>query len=232
MCAVSSSLELFERAAAAGAQLVLVHHGLLWDNEPRVIDARMRRRLQTLFDADITLAGVPPRARRAPGDRQQRAARARARRRGRRAVRRDRRRRPLRRPVASTSSSRASASGIGREPLVFAHGPERIERVAVISGGAARYLADAAARATTCYLTGEPAEPSLHLARELGITLRRRRPLRDRAARRPGAGRTARGAVRPRVGVRRRCRTRFERHCRRRGEYSSSDMHRSEERDL
>ena len=42
VCAVSSSLELFERAAAAGAQLVIVHHGLLWDNEPRVIDARVR----------------------------------------------------------------------------------------------------------------------------------------------------------------------------------------------
>ena len=35
VCAVSASLELFERAAAAGAQLVIVHHGLLWENEPR-----------------------------------------------------------------------------------------------------------------------------------------------------------------------------------------------------
>ncbi|HWJ44796.1 MAG TPA: Nif3-like dinuclear metal center hexameric protein, partial [Gaiellaceae bacterium] len=33
-CGVSSSRELFERAAAAGAQLVLVHHGLFWRNEP------------------------------------------------------------------------------------------------------------------------------------------------------------------------------------------------------
>ena len=56
VCAVSSSLELFERAGAAGAQLVVVHHGLLWDNEPRVIGARVRRRLQSLFDADLTLA--------------------------------------------------------------------------------------------------------------------------------------------------------------------------------
>jgi len=56
VCAVSSSLELFERAAAAGAQLVVVHHGVLWENESRVIDRRVRRRLQTLFDADINLA--------------------------------------------------------------------------------------------------------------------------------------------------------------------------------
>src|SRR6476620_2337141 len=57
VCSESASLELFERAAAAGAQLVIVHHGLLWDNEPRVIDARVRRRLQVLFEADINLAG-------------------------------------------------------------------------------------------------------------------------------------------------------------------------------
>src|SRR5438445_11125737 len=56
VCGVSSSLELFQRAADAGAQLVLVHHGLLWENEPRTIDERVRRRLQALFDTDLTLA--------------------------------------------------------------------------------------------------------------------------------------------------------------------------------
>src|SRR5437899_12152121 len=56
VCAVSSSLELFELAAEQGAELVVVHHGILWENEPRVIDARVRRRLEALFDAEITLA--------------------------------------------------------------------------------------------------------------------------------------------------------------------------------
>src|SRR3954447_1368194 len=57
ICAVSSSLELFEQAAEAAAQLVIVHHGVLWENESRVIDRRVRRRLETLFAADINLAG-------------------------------------------------------------------------------------------------------------------------------------------------------------------------------
>ena len=48
-CGVSSSLELFERAAAADAQMLLVHHGVLWDRDPRVIDDAARRRLKTLF---------------------------------------------------------------------------------------------------------------------------------------------------------------------------------------
>src|SRR3712207_6003150 len=55
-CGVSSSRELFERAAAAGAELVLVHHGIFWRNEPLVVDRRMRGRLETLFANDLTLA--------------------------------------------------------------------------------------------------------------------------------------------------------------------------------
>ncbi len=54
--AVSSTLEVFDRAAVEGAQMLLVHHGMFWDNEPRAIGAHMRRRLERLFAADITLA--------------------------------------------------------------------------------------------------------------------------------------------------------------------------------
>ena len=38
-----------------------------------------------------------------------------------------------------------------------------------MTGGAARYVMDAAAEGYDLFLTGEPAEPTLHLARELGI---------------------------------------------------------------
>jgi putative NIF3 family GTP cyclohydrolase 1 type 2 len=34
--AVSASLDVFERAGAAGAQLLVVHHGLFWDGASRV----------------------------------------------------------------------------------------------------------------------------------------------------------------------------------------------------
>src|ERR1051325_12179362 len=52
----AASRDLFERAAAADAQLVLVHHGIFWRNEPQRIDARMRGRLETLFANDMSLA--------------------------------------------------------------------------------------------------------------------------------------------------------------------------------
>src|SRR3954467_4084797 len=59
---VSAGAELFERAAAEGADLVLVHHGLFWKGPPRGLDRPARRRLQLLFDADMSLAAshLPP----------------------------------------------------------------------------------------------------------------------------------------------------------------------------
>jgi putative NIF3 family GTP cyclohydrolase 1 type 2 len=53
---VSAQRELFERAAEAGAELVLCHHGLFWEFAPRAIGPAMKERLRILFDADISLA--------------------------------------------------------------------------------------------------------------------------------------------------------------------------------
>src|SRR5918998_201144 len=53
---VSAHAELFERAATAGAQLVLCHHGILWDKVPRTISTAQKRRLRALFEADLSLA--------------------------------------------------------------------------------------------------------------------------------------------------------------------------------
>ena len=170
VCAVSSSLELFERAAAAGAQLVLVHHGLLWENEPRTIDPKMRRRLEALFAADITLAGYHL-ALDAHPEIGNNALLARE-----LGVDVER---PfmglgvggtLREPQPRESFLELIRQRIAPDPLVFPDGPDPVRRVAIVSGGASRYLADASREGYDLYLTGEPAEPSLHLARELGIT--------------------------------------------------------------
>ena len=55
LCGVSSSLALFEHAADVGADMVLVHHGLFWRNEPLVVDRRQRGRLEALFRANASL---------------------------------------------------------------------------------------------------------------------------------------------------------------------------------
>jgi len=170
VCAVSSSLELFERAAAAAAQLVIVHHGLLWNNEPRTIDRRVRRRLQALFDADLTLAAYHLALDAHPEV-------------GNNALLAQELGVDVDGPFAEIGAGGRLAipepleiflarvrERIGTELLVFAEGPDPVERIAIVSGGAGRHLAEAAAEGYDLFLTGEAEEPSLHLARELGIT--------------------------------------------------------------
>ena len=55
LCGVSSSRALFEHAADVGADMVLVHHGIFWRNEPLVVDRRQRGRLEALFRANASL---------------------------------------------------------------------------------------------------------------------------------------------------------------------------------
>src|SRR3954471_2535058 len=52
---VSAHLELFTRATALRAQMVLCHHGLIWRKQPERIDERRRDRLKALFDGDMSL---------------------------------------------------------------------------------------------------------------------------------------------------------------------------------
>ena len=169
VCGVSSSRELFERAAAAGAQLVLVHHGLFWRNEPLVVDARMRGRLEALFAANLTLAAyhLPLDAHPQVGNNAELARRL--------GVKPEQ---PfagiglggrLPEPVAVDEFVARVRTVLDRDPLVFAEGPERIARVAISSGGAGRHLIEAAHEGYDLFLTGEPDEPGMHTARELGI---------------------------------------------------------------
>jgi dinuclear metal center YbgI/SA1388 family protein len=168
-CGVSSSKELFERAGASGAQLVVVHHGLFWRNEPVWIDRRQRGRLEALFAADLSLAAYHLALDAHPeignnallakalnvdvegpfGEVGQGGT--------------------LREAIGIDAFAERVRDAVGREPLVFAHGPEQIQRVAICSGGAASELIRAAHQGYDAFLTGEPGEPALQTARELGI---------------------------------------------------------------
>ncbi len=54
---VSANLDLFEKAAAWGADLIMVHHGLFWDSDERIITQVMKQRLKVLFNRNITFLG-------------------------------------------------------------------------------------------------------------------------------------------------------------------------------
>jgi len=168
-CGVSASRELFERAVAASAQLVLVHHGIFWRNEPQRIDARMRGRLEVLFANDMSLAGYHLALDAHPelSDSAQLAAELGVEVEG-----------PfetygvggtLREPVGVDAFVARAREVLDREPLVFPSGPETVRRVAIMSGGGGHSLIRAAQQGFDLFLTGEPTEPALQTARELGI---------------------------------------------------------------
>jgi dinuclear metal center YbgI/SA1388 family protein len=169
-CGVSSSRDLFEQAVSAGAELVLVHHGLFWRNEPLVVDARLRGRLEALFRGNASLVAYHLALDAHPelGNAAQLAAR-----------------------LGATPEGVFGGVGLGcaieplsierlvervreiagREPLVLPHGPAEIRRLAISTGAAGYDLVQAAQEGYDALLTGEPEEPNQAAARELGIHL-------------------------------------------------------------
>jgi dinuclear metal center YbgI/SA1388 family protein len=170
VCGVSASQALFEQAVSTGAELVLVHHGLFWRNEPLVVDARLRGRLEALFRGNASLVAYHLALDAHPelGNAAQLAHR-----------------------LGLTPDGAFGSFGLAcvqpastlddlagrvrelteREPLVLAHGPTEIRRIAVATGSAGYDIVRAAHEGFDALLTGEPEEPNLHAAQELGIHL-------------------------------------------------------------
>jgi dinuclear metal center YbgI/SA1388 family protein len=172
---VSAHLELFQRAAAEGAQMVLCHHGILWNKQPLVVDAQRRARLEALFGADMSLAAyhLPLDAHPEIGnnalildalDLEQVAPFGHSGGRpigfvGRAAE-----------PVPRAELIDRCRRAFEREPVAFEFGPDPVRTVGVVSGGGASSLAEAAELGLDAFVTGEPSEPGMADARELGIT--------------------------------------------------------------
>jgi dinuclear metal center YbgI/SA1388 family protein len=174
--AVSSTLEVFEAAAVFEADLLLVHHGLFWDGDSRVVDDVMRRRLEVLFRAGMSLAAyhLPLDAHRELGNNAQLARVLGV------AVEdwfMDDRGAPIAargrflEPIPLDDLAERVEEETGRSPLVLRGGPDPIRSIGVCSGGAARGIRAAAALGLDAWLTGEPSEDSRALAAELGVTL-------------------------------------------------------------
>jgi dinuclear metal center YbgI/SA1388 family protein len=169
-CGVSCSRELFERSVEVGAELVLVHHGLFWRNEPLIVDKRMRGRLEALFRGDASLVAYHLALDAHPevGNNAQLAARIGAAPEG-----------PFASvglgctigPLSLAELVERVATAVEQPPLVLRGGPDEIRRLAVSSGGAGSDLIRAAHEGYDALLTGEAEEPSGATARELGIHL-------------------------------------------------------------
>ena len=172
---VSANVALFERAAELGADLVLTHHGILWDRAPRRIDEPMKQRLKLLFDHDMALAAyhLPLDGHLQAGNNALLAAALGA--------------------VSVEPFGRHGAATIGvaarfdepvgrdelfarvervceREPLAFPFGRDPVRTIGIVSGAGSDYLLEAAERGLDAFLTGEPAERAMADAHERSLT--------------------------------------------------------------
>ena len=176
---VSASAELIGRAIELGADLIVVHHGLVWGQGLATITGPLARRLKLLLGNDVSLAAyhlpLDKHARLgnntgladALGLGPQRAAFG------------DVRGVQLGLSGAwSTPLSRAdaisrigAAVSKGQPRFVFAHGPELVRKVGLCTGAASDLLEAAAIAGCDLFVTGELAERAGDLAKELQITL-------------------------------------------------------------
>ena len=171
---VSAHAELFAQASAAGAQLVLCHHGIFWGSPLGPITPQTKARLKALFDADMSLAAyhLPLDAHPEVGNNALICA-------GLGLERAEAFGEAKGRPVgwigeASDGLSIGElvarcSSFIGSDPLVFEAGPAEIRRVGILSGSGGSSLEEAIALGLDAFITGEPSEHVMADAREGGI---------------------------------------------------------------
>ena len=171
--AVDATAASIEAAIEAGAGLLIVHHGLFWDGN-RPVTGRRYRRLKALMDARVALyaAHLPLDAHPEVGNNAVLARELGIDARGRFA------------PFQGAELGVWGELKITREALcarldevlggrvkLIPGGPERIERVGVVTGGGGGFVAEAAAAGLDALVTGEGSHHTYFDATEGGVNL-------------------------------------------------------------
>jgi len=178
---VSANTQLFERALELGADLIVVHHGLIWGGGIGRVTGPTAARLRQLLANGVSLAayhlpldkharlgnntgladaiGLALDGRDAFGDVKGHALGLAG---------------AWPQPLARDEAiARITAGVLGQRaaPFVFPYGPEIVRKVGLCTGAAGDLLEAAAQHGCDLYVTGELAERAAELARELQITL-------------------------------------------------------------
>jgi dinuclear metal center YbgI/SA1388 family protein len=166
---VTASLAFIDAAIAAGADTLLVHHGLFWRGQDGRLTGWLAARVRRLILADVNLFAyhLPLDAHAELGNNAQLGQRlglvadARF---GEQALgfigAAD---------ITLHDLTQTAIKQLGRAPVVVAGDGRALRRVAWCTGGAQGYFEDAIAAGADAFLTGEISEPQAHLARETGV---------------------------------------------------------------
>lgn len=178
VCGVTASLALIEAAVAAGADTLLVHHGLFWRGQDGRVTGWMRKRLALLLQHEINLFAyhLPLDAHPTLGNNAQLGLR-------------------LGLVGQEGATGRFGEQSLGwlgsaqsgapwhtaqqlalhvenklNRPVTLVDSAQRaIKTVAWCSGGAQSYFEAAIAAGADAFITGELSEPQAHYARECGV---------------------------------------------------------------
>jgi dinuclear metal center YbgI/SA1388 family protein len=168
---VTASLAFIEAAIAAGADTLLVHHGLFWRGQDGRLTGWLRQRVARLLAADINLFAyhLPLDAHAELGNNAQLGARL-----GLRADARFGEQAlgfigPAVEQSTLAALTQTVSSALGRTPTVVPGDGRALARVAWCTGGAQGYFEDAIAAGADAFITGEISEPQAHIARETGV---------------------------------------------------------------
>lgn len=167
---VSISLELIEKAIGIGADLILTHHGMIWDKDSRRITGPFRSKLQKLFQSGVAAAAyhLPLDFHPKLGNNVQLANVLEL---------------TAIEPIMSVPNQVEAVMGttahrtigdfaafieqkLERKPLVLPFGNGPISRVVIITGGAQGYYMTAVERGANCFLTGEVSEKNFAMSQE------------------------------------------------------------------
>ena len=163
--AVSASLQLFEQAAATGADMIIVHHGILWDRQSSVVKGGFKNRLHALLSSDISLLAYHLPLDKHPdiGNNVLAAKQLEL-----------RHIEPFGQiGFMGTSEPMTFEELLAQvrklyksDPLIFPYGPDEITRIGICSGGCQRDIALAIDSGLDAFITGEVSESTMHSAKE------------------------------------------------------------------
>jgi dinuclear metal center YbgI/SA1388 family protein len=168
---VTASRALIDAAIAAGADALLVHHGLFWRGHDGRLTGWLAERVRLLMAHGVNLFAfhLPLDAHAEYGNNAQLGARL--------GLLADARfgeqelgfAGPAQALDSLDALAAAAARALGRVPLVLPGDGRALTRIGWCSGGAQGYFEAAIAAGVDAFLTGEVSEPQAHVARETGV---------------------------------------------------------------
>ncbi len=167
---VTASLDLIDSAIDAGADALLVHHGLFWRGQDGRLTGWLKARIARLMAHEVNLFAyhLPLDAHESLGNNAQLGERLGLRADGRFGEQDLGFVGVAAEPDLGRFAQRVEAT-LGRAPLVLPGDGRALRRIAWCTGGAQGYFEAAIDASADAFVTGEVSEPQAHLARETGV---------------------------------------------------------------